>query len=1025
MSPHPASPPPTPPQGPLRRWGNLTSTPVSSKIPPATKVPDSPLPPPPPMPHQINEARARLRSTGRTLDEIDSQRDAYNGRVRNNSYSFSQNSDSGGPFTPPMSPTSPNSFGANYATTDKYQTTGRESRPTREEQFQTTARNDHSTSFARKDRYQSSGRNDSFFSADREDGFQSSGRKDRYHSPGPEDRYLSSSREDRYHQSSREDRYHLPGPEDRYHSSSREDRYSYGRPDRFQSSDKEDRFRSLGRRKSFQSNNWEDRYQSPSQEDRYQSSGREDRYQSRSREDQYETPVREDHYERSIREDRNNSYAVNNSSHVGRSQSFHNSNVKSSHEDYTSQTLQPRSRSPEPEAPPRQGRGRPQSATQFSTLQSPKKTDKFFKLFGKWGSKHDDSDTATQSRSKSKKDKKNNQAKKNEEISREKDIKDRPTSAIDYKDNEFYNEGSTKFSAKMAGKYSEETPVPPPRTKRRPRPQTTYYFGQQEDGSSRASKQRPHSIYANINYNRNDFDEDNRYASRSYGKLSSERNGRSSDFNKISDRENVYANGYDRSNLEMMNRKNEYYSSSRSGNRFSKINDLSSERYDSGYGDPNEGNSRYNEENSGRKSVDSRRYEEKSNRRSSEEKRRNLRKSSKEEKSKRASPSVERKYKTTKTITPVYVMETKEPKQYRSMDVLNSSPERNGSSWTQTLNAKKRHSDSYDRTSSTLPRKTHHTSFSTPSKTYIYGTDDDNRYSQTKIYNGGSLLNVNRDTEPPATLQNNNKHVLRSHSLNVKPAANLSSLRSPNLIASIARTNSTRRLDSKSTEDLLEQDLYQRERETFSRTDPANPEGNTDDKRSRFMEGLLSTAPELFHFIHGEGEDTVDNKKRSDSPPRLVRPPGSASPSPAPVNAPKVFTFGRGETGAGTLQRGSSGSRHELNSSATNKTSYSTNSMGRNSSGYDSGSYTNSMKRNGHSSADLGTRRQSAFNMKTEGSSLLYSPSFRERSLQMKKNRQQMVEEAELAGKRGNLISGLQRENAPILVQVNRDWNAR
>ena len=99
--------------------------------------------------------------------------------------------------------------------------------------------------------------------------------------------------------------------------------------------------------------------------------------------------------------------------------------------------------------------------------------------------------------------------------------------------------------------------------------------------------------------------------------------------------------------------------------------------------------------------------------------------------------------------------------------------------------------------------------------------------------------------------------------------------------------------------------------------------------------------------------------------------------------------------------------------------------MGRNSSGYDSGSYTNSMKRNGHSSADLGTRRQSAFNMKTEGSSLLYSPSFRERSLQMKKNRQQMVEEAELAGKRGNLISGLQRENAPILVQVNRDWNAR
>jgi len=267
--------------------------------------------------------------------------------------------------------------------------------------------------------------------------------------------------------------------------------------------------------------------------------------------------------------------------------------------------------------------------------------------------------------------------------------------------------------------------------------------------------------------------------------------------------------------------------------------------------------------------------------------------------------------------------------------------------------------------------------------------------------------------------------------MNVKPQTTLSSLRSPNLIASIARSSSTRHLNVDNSEDYPDKDFYKKSesRDTYSGY-TSNRTNGTEDKKSQFMEGLLNTAPELFHLLHGEGgEDTTDGKKqRTDSspPPRLIRPNTEAS-SPAPLNAPKVYTFGRGD-GTSTLRRGSSGSNNDVAATTTTTAAptvklpnYSTNSMGRNSSGYDSGSYTSSMKRNGTNTLDPNNRRQSAFNMKTEGSSLLYSPSFRERSQQMRREREQMQEDALYAGKRANLMA---RDNSPITIQI-KDFNTR
>jgi len=195
-------------------------------------------------------------------------------------------------------------------------------------------------------------------------------------------------------------------------------------------------------------------------------------------------------------------------------------------------------------------------------------------------------------------------------------------------------------------------------------------------------------------------------------------------------------------------------------------------------------------------------------------------------------------------------------------------------------------------------------------------------------------------------------------------------------------------------------------------------EGGEDEKKQRFMSGLKNTAPELFEFIHGE--DTVDNRRvgRQDSPPILIR-PESPILSPAPINQPKVFTFGRDSDP--NLRNASFGSRNDISGSTTNlnKPVYGTNSMSRHSSGNDSGTYSSNSIKRATSNVQDGNRRQSTFNMKTEGGSLLYSPSFRERTEQLRLKKEKIMRDAELAGKR-------HRENTtPILIQVPDYGNSR
>jgi len=525
MSPHPASPPPTPPQGPLRRWGNLTSTPISSKTPPPPPPKTSSNPPGPPMPHQISEARARLRSTGRTLDEIDSQREIYNaGRVHKNSYSFSQNSDSNAPFTPPMSPTS---YSNNYSNNNS--------------RYQTTTREDRNNSYNREERTNGYGRNDSF------------------------------SRADRDHDHGRFDRERSYGRENRFGNYCEERDNSYGRKDRLT---------------TYGSN------------------------------------------------DRENNYT--NSSHVGRSQSFHASNLQRRDDSDDYNTWKPRSKSPQPEAPPRLTKSRPESA-QFSTLQHPKKSDKLFRLFG-IRTKHEDSDGTIARRSKNKKsgDKLSSFFRNNDDRSKDRNKEN------DYHEdkNMYHNQGSTQFSAKMVGKYSDEGPVPPPRTKRRPRPQTTYFFGQDSDDNVKPSRQRPHSIYANVSYDsshKNSYRDENNY--RSNGQSTSDL--RNTSFRN--DRDNEYGRGYNSYGrnksshssrfTDEMNHKNDYYSLKNDGKYSKKYDrDYSNERCDSGYGDPHDSyNNRHNSSRNGNysgRSVDSRKYEEKTYRKSNEERKRNQRKNS-------------------------------------------------------------------------------------------------------------------------------------------------------------------------------------------------------------------------------------------------------------------------------------------------------------------------------------------------------------------------------------------------------------
>ena len=115
------------------------------------------------------------------------------------------------------------------------------------------------------------------------------------------------------------------------------------------------------------------------------------------------------------------------------------------------------------------------------------------------------------------------------------------------------------------------------------------------------------------------------------------------------------------------------------------------------------------------------------------------------------------------------------------------------------------------------------------------------------------------------------------------------------------------------------------------------------------MEGLLNTAPEFFHFIHGDDKQPKDSEKYSSYRKSTSNLDATSPSSPSS----KVFTFGKTE-----LTKSPSGG------SFTNERNLKTGSL---------------INLHSPSSTLPKTDRKTTFNLKTSGSSLLYSPSFRER----------------------------------------------
>nr|XP_045582351.1 serine/arginine repetitive matrix protein 1-like [Procambarus clarkii] len=354
--------------------------------------------------------------------------------------------------------------------------------------------------------------------------------------------------------------------------------------------------------------------------------------------------------------------------------------------------------------------------------------------------------------------------------------------------------------------------------------------------------------------------------------------------------------------------------------------------------------------------------------------------------------------------------------------------------------------------------------------------------------------------------------VIRSQSLNVKPAPlsivsspvgvstsnGLSShqrtstvyksspylnLRSPNLIATIARSNSTRRTPEDQNGDYdREESPPPGERHSSPRHTTVSSSRNTaaynnhnpltvngqdnreDEKRNRFMKGLLTSAPELFHFIHGDEVDKQDNDNGPnttrqsfnppESPPQLIRPPESPLTSPPatspPASAPRIFTFGRGE--AGSQKRNpslSQESNNRFSSLGRPRESLTSNYRDNNSSSRrdTASNQRNSLSSQYHRNAVLNNNNGTSslnrpkFNLKSSGgSSLLYSTSFRNRQdqgpasltrrgsdsndppTQSQRWREQddnVVTEKD----RGKVASNITRDGA-VLIPI-RDWNSR
>ncbi|KAG7174445.1 hypothetical protein Hamer_G003389, partial [Homarus americanus] len=519
------------------------------------------------------------------------------------------------------------------------------------------------------------------------------------------------------------------------------------------------------------------------------------------------------------------------------------------------------------------------------------------------------------------------------------------------------------------------------------------------------------------------------------------------------------------------------------------------------------------------------------------------------------SPKVERKFRTTKTITPVIVPKTTTTASstnhnssmknrswhYRSMDELSTGVDSTPrASWTNTVDPRRRPRDYSHQAKEpemrTLPKKLVNGTLS-PSKTYIFGGDNTSNGSRVRSESsshlrrshGGSMVNVSlagmsspkskavvepQDRQsPPRDI----RPVIRSQSLNVKPAplsvppstvspsVGLSShqrtssvyksspylnLRSPNLIATIARSNSTRRSDEdhngnhEREESPPPAERYRSPRQvsgSSSRRASLTPTHNhsnapvmngqdsrEEEKRNRFMKGLLTSAPELFHFIHGDevdkpGNDNAPSRTRQpsnppESPPQLIRPPESPLTSPTVTSppasaAPRIFTFGRGETGSlkrspsllqennnnnrfsslGRPRESLSSSHRDNNISSSQRETTTTNQRNSLSSQYHRNALLN---QNGTNSLS-----RPKFNLKSsgDGSSILYSTSFRNRqepnttSLNRRgsdsydpppQSRRWREQEDAVEGKSGGKVTSNITRDGAVLIPI-RDWNSR
>ncbi|RXG67976.1 hypothetical protein Avbf_06817 [Armadillidium vulgare] len=404
----------------------------------------------------------------------------------------------------------------------------------------------------------------------------------------------------------------------------------------------------------------------------------------------------------------------------------------------------------------------------------------------------------------------------------------------------------------------------------------------------------------------------------------------------------------------------------------------------------------------------------------------------------RRSPKIEKRYKTTKTITPVLVIPYEErSERYRNRDY--SYENLNKSAWTNTVDPRRRpRISTEEERSTTLPRKhLSSSSMSNPKKTYIFGESGDtngskhnNRYSNSYIgsvnnvstNHGNSDIDYNRFSSLNTKLINkNSKPVGRSQSFNVQAGKSYPqpilngrtfseikdqktstaygstpyvNLRSPNLIASIARTSSN----------VYGSDFYEN-------VDAGNKNEQDSENKDKFRKGLLNNAPELYHFIHGN-EDEDEKPSKGHSKPtvdvsQLYSQPYSKSPS----YSARVFTFGKSDTNTLTRTPSQGASNEDENIRNTYATStYST----------EENNKRNSILNN--------PNRRSTFNLKASGSSLLYSPSFRnqQHDIDDKQNSSgSSVGKERYSGDFSStkLSSGVRNEN-PVFIQV-RDWNMR